>query len=377
MKKLLVGFIGSLLTLGFAVPVSAADNGLNAEVYVYGFNGVPQRSQDLYPVCTTNGVISEVQTLEDLFGAPFQEVTVAGCQGNYVLVHLTGFITLDAGNYTFNFSADDGLFLSIGGQTLTTDAVDWIIKPPGGSTNVPFSANGYSMAVDYWFFDNQFGSYADVQILDSRGNEVSQTGLFSKTARRVPVAAPPYEGPLNLKLQEMTKNCQPATFRVTGERLDSIKQITVGDLPVVIKTASSNMLEFELPEAVPVGRQRINYSVPVNSLNLFDFITVKDLKACSQQIKISGLPQGSAVLAAADLQKIKDLVSGRSSGQNQLVCVGSATALEAANPRSLARARARAACQAAAPGMKVATYISVSSKTEAQFRAVTVKLASN
>ena len=377
MKKLLVGFIGSLLTLGFVVPASASDDGLNAEVYVYGFSGVPQRSKDLYPACTTNAVITEVQTLEDLFGAPFQEVIVAGCQNDYVLVHLTGYITLDAGIYTFNFSADDGLFLSIGGQTLTNDAEDWIIKPPSGSTNVPFSANGYSLAVDFWFFDNEFGSYADVQILDSRGNEVSQAGLFSKSPRKVPLTAPIYEGPLNLKLQDVTRSCQPTSYQLTGDRLNSISQITVGDLPVVIKKSSSTLIEFDLPIATPQGRLRVTYSVPVNSLNLFDFITVKDLKACAQQVKISGLAQGSAALPAADLQRVKDLVSGRSLVQNQLVCVGSATIGELANPLSLARARAKAACQAAAPGMRVTTYISVSSKSDGQFRAVTVKLASN
>jgi hypothetical protein len=368
--------IACLLVAGAAAPVAADDAGLNADVYVYGFDGVPQRSTSLYPECTANGVIAEVQTLENLFGAPFQEVIVAGCQSDYVLVHLTGYITLDSGNYTFNFSADDGLFLSIGGQVLTTDAIDWIIKPPDGSTNVSFRSDGYSQEVDYWFFENRFGSYADVEILDSRGVEVVQEGLFSKTPKRLPVVAPSYEGPLDLALRDVTKNCQPATWQLTGKKLDGIKQITIAGKPAVIVSSSSSLIQLQAPAGLAPGRHRVEYSVPGSNLSLYDFLVVRTERVCAETLKISGFASGSSALTAVDVQKIRQMVSARSAGQNQLVCVGSASYSEP-TARTVARARAQAACRLAAPGMRATTYISVSSSADSAVRAVTVKLATS
>ena len=369
------GLLGVALALGVVLPAAATDDGLNAEVFLHGYGEVPQRDTGLYPPCTTNGVITEVQTLESLFGAPFQDSLIAGCDWDYVLVHLTGYITLDPGRYTFNFVADDGLYLSIGGQMLTTDSVDWRVKPPGGSTNVPFRSNGYSQEVDYWFFDNEFGSYADVEILDARGNEVSQVGIFSKTPRNLPVVAPSYEGPLDLVLRDVTKGCQPSTFQLSGRKLDGIKQITVGGLPAVVISSTSTLIQFQASAELAPGRHRVEYSVPGSNLVLHDSLVMRATPSCSDRVK-AGFSAGSSTLATAEASKIRKLVSGRSASQSELVCVGSASASEP-GARTLARARAQAACRLAAPGMRTTTYTSVSSSADSAVRAVTVKLATS
>lgn len=363
MKKLLLGVVltGLVGASVVALPAQAAESGLSATVYTYPQPGVPQRNASLYPVCTTNGVITQVQTLEDLFGAPYQEVLIGGCAYDYVLVHLTGYITLNPGTYYFDFEADDGLYLSIGGQVLTSETEDWKIKPPGGSKNVPFVVSDFSsLSVDYWFFDNEFGSYADVLIRDAAGNEVSQQGIFNKSPRVLPPKERSYEGPLYLKISELKQLCLVRSWQISGQRLASIESISVAGQSAKIVSRTNSLIEFEIPAGVSAGMQRVEISVPDSGLVLVENIQVPAAKNCLEnKIKVTGFGLGSAEISSAGKEQISTFVSASGS---TITCVGSSLASESSNPRALARARAQAACSVAKssnPNLKVVTFITV------------------
>lgn len=363
MKNLLLGMVlaGLVGTAVVALPAQAAESGLSATVYTYPQPGVPQRSTSLYPVCTANGVITQVQTLEDLFGAPFEEVLIGGCAYDYVLVHLTGYITLNPGTYYFDFEADDGLYLSIGGQALTSETEDWKIKPPGGSKNVPFVVSDFSsLSVDYWFFDNEYGSYADVLIRDAASNEVSQQGIFNKTPRVLPPREKSYEGPLNLKISELKQLCLVRSWHISGQRLAGVGSISVAGQSAKIVSRTDSLIEFEIPTVVAAGKQRLEISIPDSGLVLVENIQLAAAKNClKDKIKVTGFDLGLAEIGSAGKEQISAFVSGSGS---TITCVGSALAAESPNPRALARARAQAACSVAKrsnPNLKVVTYITV------------------
>lgn len=362
-----------------SLPSNASDNGLDADVWTYGFNGIPERSTSVYPVCTTAGVITEVQTLDNLFGPAWDDsVEVANCDYDYVLVNLTGYITLDPGTYTFNFVADDGLYLKIGDQVLTTDAVDWIIKPPGGSQGVQFVVrNHYSQAVDFWFFDNEYGSFADVEILDSRGNEVNQAGLFTKTPARVPVTPPAYEGPLNLSFKTKANTCPSLIWQISGQRLTSIREFTIGGKSAKVLSSSDSLVEIELPADLS-GKQRLIMGVPASSLNLTHDLVIPALSECQSTLKLFGFGTRASALNAAQLDQISDFIAtGKST---RLVCVGVATTSEGSNARRLALLRAQSACKAgklAQPDLQTSLFTSLKAGNSPQFRGVTLKLVTS
>jgi len=381
MKKILVAALSFLLVGIVPIPSQASEPGLSAEVFKYSAAGVPDRNPDIHTRCSGGSVITEVATLEDLFGPPWDEsFAVAGCRQNLVLVYLSGYIDLEPGDYTFTFTGDDGQYLKIGDQVLTTDAVDWILKPPNGSQNVPFTVQEtYSLSVDFWFFDNEYGSFSDVLIKNSQGVEVPQAGLFSKTARNDRPNPAPYEGPLNLRLSAVTNPCAPATWRLTGQRLETIREIRISGELVTNRVLGDGFIDFAAPALLPEGKARITYEVPKSNLTLYDYLTLSQARTCEKNLlKVSGLGVGSSVLTSGGKASIASLVASRGTSQNQIVCVGSATANEGANPKRIARARAVAACQMAVladPTLKPVIFTTVRKENRMQFRAVTLKLS--
>ena len=146
-------FLGAVfLTFVFAfwpLTVAQADApGLTVEVYVYDPLALPDRVS--YTLCQTDTVWTSAVNINTNFDAEFGGI-VGGCQGDFVLMHYSGFLTAPvSGDVTFQSWADDGFYLSLDGVPVIDD---WVLKGCGGSrVSFPMSA-GQIYKLDSWFYE--------------------------------------------------------------------------------------------------------------------------------------------------------------------------------------------------------------------------------
>ena len=146
-------FLGAVfLTLVFVfwpLTVAQADSpGLTVEVYTYDPSATPDRQP--YMLCATDTVWTSAANINTNFDAEFDGI-VGGCQGDFVLMHYSGFITAPvSADVVFQSWADDGFWLALDGVPVIDN---WTLKGCSGGQGVfPMSAN-QSYKLDAWFYE--------------------------------------------------------------------------------------------------------------------------------------------------------------------------------------------------------------------------------
>ena len=159
-----------------AVGVSPS-TGLVADVYtgVSSHGNPPQRADNVYTKCKTITV--------DNIQANWGGGDILGCGGDYVMIHYHGYITYPTTKQVYFYAqADDGFFMTIGGQTVIND---WSLKGCGGNSVglVSFTAN-VSKSIDAWFYEWGGGacSTLNYQPLGANGWNVAPASFFSQGA---------------------------------------------------------------------------------------------------------------------------------------------------------------------------------------------------
>lgn len=157
--------------------VHADTPGLNVEVYTYDPNALPDRQP--YELCASG--VTALPNMNDDWGGD----VVAGCQSDFVLLHYTGYLTLDrTGLVSLSSWADDGFWLSLDGVTVIDD---WTLKGCSGSTAVIGATAGVSMKLDAWFYEYGGGA---CNILKADG-QVIPDSAYSRTPLDPPTPVVP------------------------------------------------------------------------------------------------------------------------------------------------------------------------------------------
>jgi len=145
--------------LGFTfwpLTVAQADpNGLKVEVYTFDPSATPDRQP--YELCQT--AVTSVSNMNFDVGGD----VVAECQADFVLIHYSGYLTLDrTGLVSLTSWADDGFYLTLNDQVVIDD---WRLKGCSGSTAIYAATAGVSMKLDAWWYEYGGGAcnilYAD------------------------------------------------------------------------------------------------------------------------------------------------------------------------------------------------------------------------
>ena len=145
--------------LGFTfwpLTVAQADpNGLKVEVYTFDPSATPDRQP--YELCQT--AITSASNMNFDVGGD----VVADCQADFVLIHYSGYLTLDrTGLVSLTSWADDGFYLTLNDQVVIDD---WRLKGCSGSTAIIAATAGVSMKLDAWWYEYGGGAcnilYAD------------------------------------------------------------------------------------------------------------------------------------------------------------------------------------------------------------------------
>lgn len=192
----------------------------------------------------------------------------------------------------------------------------------------------------------------------------------------------PYEGPLNLRNQSGAL-CSNGEGVLTGERLNTITEIYVGDKKVAQELTADGRLKYSLKDIAP-GTYQIRYWVPVNSLNLTDQIRVG---TCSTApvATAPGTFEASRLFAnyrgdrgpviARDRAAITAFIN-QYKGITSVKCVGSTSGVPAkSTDPALATARAQNACDIVKTLVPNATYTLETSTGKGvgqRFRSVTI-----
>jgi len=153
-------FLASIFfILGFTfwpLTVAQADpNGLKVEVYTFDPSATPDRQP--YELCQT--AVTSVSNMNFDVGGD----VVAECQADFVLIHYSGYLTLDrTGLVSLTSWADDGFYLTLNDQVVIDD---WRLKGCSGSTAIYAATAGVSMKLDAWWYEYGGGAcnilYAD------------------------------------------------------------------------------------------------------------------------------------------------------------------------------------------------------------------------
>lgn len=376
MRKLLVSALAIGLLFVPVLPSNSSSSGLKADVYIFDEEqGIPVRDPSVHEVCETLDVITTSQTLD------LPEVgagVVAGCQENFVLVRLTGSLTLAPGNYTFSFSGDDGQFLKLGNQVLTNDEIDWVNKASGGSQDVPYTANSASaIPVDFWFYEFGGGAFSQVTIRDNQGNVVDQSNIFSTSTVPAPTSATA-DSPVGLQLVEIKRTCNGSSWLLTGYRLSTILEIKVAGAAVPFRLVSDEKVTFESPQGITKGKHKVSYFVGEGkSTELVGTLIMKKEVSCSSTLlRFASLATGQFQLDPASATELASYLSIGSSPK-RVVCIGSAHPMEGKNGRQLALQRAEDAClkvKRSLPGVATASYGFESRIVSTAFQAVAVRV---
>jgi len=184
-------FLGAtFLTLVFVfwpLTVAQADSpGLTVEVYTYDPSALPDRQP--YTLCETATVWTSAANINTDFDGEFGGI-VGGCQGDFVLMHYSGFLTAPvSADVIFQSWADDGFYLSLDGVSVIDN---WTLKGCGGGQGVfPMSA-GQSYKLDAWFYEFGGGACNHLfwDLRDGQGMNVVPDSAYT-TAPAVPVEPP-------------------------------------------------------------------------------------------------------------------------------------------------------------------------------------------
>jgi hypothetical protein len=160
--------------LSFATPAhSDIEQGLSVDVYTYDPQILPERQE--YTLCkdTVETAWTSVSQINHDWGGDI----VAGCQGDFVIIHYYGYITFPtSGDITFQSLADDGFYMEIGGQTVIND---WSLKGCYGSTGThQFEAN-VSQYIDIWWYEYGGGACNILYMYNEQGISLVPAEVFT------------------------------------------------------------------------------------------------------------------------------------------------------------------------------------------------------
>lgn len=231
----------------FADPVE----GLKVDVYTFDPRSLPdhQITDQLIP-CATDTAWTSVPSIND----DWADGIVAGCQGDFVAIHYTGYLTLPVtGSVALQSWADDGFYLSLDGEPVIQD---WTLKGCGGSTVQHDFVAGVSQRLDAWWYEYGGGA---CNILSYR---------FGDLAGAIPASAysqdpAPAVQPSLIPPQNVTVVAEGTTLHVKWDAPETDTPIehyavtwTYGDNPGWGISASETSADITgLPEATEVSVQ--------------------------------------------------------------------------------------------------------------------------
>jgi len=168
--------------------VHASAPGLKVEVYTFDPTALPDRQP--YELCQT--AITSVSNINFDVGGD----VVAECQADYVIIHYSGYLTLDrTGLVSLQSWADDGFYLTLDDQVVIND---WQLKGCSGSSALIGVTAGVSMKLDAWFYEYGGGA---CNILRA-DNEVIPDSAFTQSIVAPPKPEiPTLEAPYNLQAE--------------------------------------------------------------------------------------------------------------------------------------------------------------------------------
>ena len=185
--KFLAATFFSLVFAFWPVALVHADTpGLKVLVYTFDPSALPDRMP--YELCAT-GVTSVPNINFDVGGD-----VVAECQADFVLIHYSGYLTLDrTGLVSLQSWADDGFYLTLDGQVVIDD---WRLKGCSGSSAVISATAGVSMKLDAWFYEYGGGA---CNILRADGVDIPDSA-FTHEMKSPPIpVTPELDAPYNLQ----------------------------------------------------------------------------------------------------------------------------------------------------------------------------------
>jgi hypothetical protein len=163
--------------LSFAVPAhSEIEQGLSVDVYTYDPQSTPERQA--YIPC--KDTIETTWTSVPQINHDWADGIIAGCQGDFVIIHYYGYITLPtSGDITFQSLADDGFYMEIGGETVIND---WWLKGCSGSQGTHHFEANVSQYIDIWWYE--YGGWACniLYMYDETGFNLVPENVFTHDA---------------------------------------------------------------------------------------------------------------------------------------------------------------------------------------------------
>ena len=145
-------FVGSFYLLFAPSAVAESTAGLKVDVYTYDSSNTPERQP--YTFCNETSVTawSEISQIAD----DWADGIIAGCQGDFVLLHYYGYITAPVtGDVTFQSLADDGFYMEIGGEPVIDN---WWLKGCSGGSGTHYFEKDVSQYIDVWWYE--YGGWA-------------------------------------------------------------------------------------------------------------------------------------------------------------------------------------------------------------------------
>jgi len=168
--------------------VHAAEPGLKVEVYTFDPSALPDRQP--YELCLT--AITSVTNINFDVGGD----VVAECQADFVLIHYSGYLTLDrTGLVSLQSWADDGFYLTLDDQVVIND---WQLKGCSGSSALIGVTAGISMKLDAWWYEYGGGA---CNILRADGMDIPDSAFTQSIVAPPEPEIPTLEAPYNLKAE--------------------------------------------------------------------------------------------------------------------------------------------------------------------------------
>jgi hypothetical protein len=168
--------------------VHASAPGLKVEVYTFDPSALPDRQP--YELCLT--AVTSVSNINFDVGGD----VVAECQADFVLIHYSGYLTLDrTGLVSLQSWADDGFYLTLDDQVVIND---WSLKGCSGSSALIGVTAGVSMKLDAWWYEYGGGA---CNILRADGMDIPDSAFTQEIVAPPIPEIPTLEAPYNLQAE--------------------------------------------------------------------------------------------------------------------------------------------------------------------------------
>ena len=166
-------FVGFFYLLFAPSAIADTKAGLKVDVYTYDSSRTPERQP--YTFCNETSVTawSEVSQIAD----DWADGVIAGCRGDFVLLHYYGYITAPVtGDVTFQSMADDGFYMEIGGVPVIDN---WWLKGCSGGSGTHYFEKDVSQYIDVWLYE--YGGWAcNTLYWDVEGFNVVPASAFTQ-----------------------------------------------------------------------------------------------------------------------------------------------------------------------------------------------------